>query len=275
MKKLLLFLFALPIVAQIITPTASVINVPQGGTTTIAYALSGATTAVGMQWDVQRSNPSLILAAPTIGAGAGSVNKVVSYNASRYMVYGINSSTQGVIPNGVLATALLTVPAATPIGPTTITVTTPLVQVDASGTGSTIMGGATLTINVTAVNTQTAVPNIVGQTQAAATSAITTVGLVVGIVTNANSNTVPQGSVISSNPAAGTLVNPGTAVSLVISLGPFVLTGDLNGDGVINAADLGIALNQALKISACTNGDVNKDGVCDVRDIVAIAKLVP
>ena len=68
--------------------------------------------------------------------------------------------------------------------------------------------------------TQVIVPNVVGQTQPAASSAITTAGLTVGGVTTASSNTVPQGSVISQNPAAGVSVAAATAVSLVISTGP-------------------------------------------------------
>src|SRR4029077_11459062 len=65
-----------------------------------------------------------------------------------------------------------------------------------------------------------AVPNVVNQTQAAATTAITGAGLVDGIVTNASSATVPAGSVISQNPVGGTQVAPGSAVNLVVSTGP-------------------------------------------------------
>ena len=45
-------------------------------------------------------------------------------------------------------------------------------------------------------------------------------GLAVGAVTTANSATVPSGIVISQNPAAGASVVTGTAVALVVSLGP-------------------------------------------------------
>jgi hypothetical protein len=64
------------------------------------------------------------------------------------------------------------------------------------------------------------VPNVVDMTQAAATSAITGATLVVGIVTNASSVTVPAGSVISQSPVGGSLAPPGSAVNLVISTGP-------------------------------------------------------
>lgn len=65
-----------------------------------------------------------------------------------------------------------------------------------------------------------AVPNVVGETQAAATTDITNAGLALGTVTTQYSDTVAAGLVISQNPAAGTLVSLGSAVSIVVSLGP-------------------------------------------------------
>src|SRR5271170_3948416 len=63
------------------------------------------------------------------------------------------------------------------------------------------------------------VPNVVGDTQAAATSAITGASLVVGTVTMASSATVAVGNVISQMPVAGTSVAGGSAVSLTVSSG--------------------------------------------------------
>jgi hypothetical protein len=69
------------------------------------------------------------------------------------------------------------------------------------------------------------VPNVVGLTQAQAIAAIGAVrgggGTRFGpvTVTTAFSNTVPAGSVISSNPAAGTFQLNGTPVAIVVSLG--------------------------------------------------------
>ena len=64
-----------------------------------------------------------------------------------------------------------------------------------------------------------AVPNVVGMTQAAATSAITTVSLAAGTITSQYSDTVAAGFVISQNPAAETVANVGSAVDMVVSLG--------------------------------------------------------
>jgi beta-lactam-binding protein with PASTA domain len=67
------------------------------------------------------------------------------------------------------------------------------------------------------------VPNVVGMTQAAATSALNTANLVVGTVTEVYDSTVPLGSVISTSPIGGTVVPKGSSVALVVSKGPEVV----------------------------------------------------
>ena len=74
-----------------------------------------------------------------------------------------------------------------------------------------------------AATTTVSVPNVVGDTQAAAESAITAVGLVVGTITSVSSNTVAVGDVISQSPVAGTTAATGSAVDLVISSGPALI----------------------------------------------------
>lgn len=64
------------------------------------------------------------------------------------------------------------------------------------------------------------VPNVVGETQAAATTDITNAGLVLGTVTTQYSSSVAAGLVISQSPVGGTLVALGSSVSIVVSLGP-------------------------------------------------------
>ncbi len=83
-------------------------------------------------------------------------------------------------------------------------------------------GSATATDSTTIIF-QVSVPNVVGDTQSAATTAIQNAGLVLGTVTMASSNTVPSGDVISESPSAGTMVNSGTAVNLVVSTGTATL----------------------------------------------------
>src|ERR1700677_889029 len=71
---------------------------------------------------------------------------------------------------------------------------------------------------------QFSVPNVVGDTQSVATTAITGAGLTVGTVTQASSATVASGSVVSQAPAAGTSAASGSSVALVVSSGPAPVT---------------------------------------------------
>ena len=64
------------------------------------------------------------------------------------------------------------------------------------------------------------VPNVVGMTEEEAKNTITAAGLKVGEVIEDYNDIIPKGSVISQNPTVGTLVDPDTAVNLVISKGP-------------------------------------------------------
>jgi MBG domain (YGX type)/Bacterial lectin/PASTA domain len=80
--------------------------------------------------------------------------------------------------------------------------------------------GATQSISVqgTALSPQVAVPAVLNDTLAVATSSITGLGLTVSSVTSPSS-TVPVGEVISQSPSAGTLVTIQSSVSLIISSG--------------------------------------------------------
>jgi hypothetical protein len=63
------------------------------------------------------------------------------------------------------------------------------------------------------------VPNVVGQTEAAARSAITAAQLAVGTVSRAAHATVPSGITISQNPGAGASVPQSSSVNFVVSTG--------------------------------------------------------
>jgi beta-lactam-binding protein with PASTA domain len=67
------------------------------------------------------------------------------------------------------------------------------------------------------------VPNVVNQTQAAASQTLVAAGLSVGAITTVNSSTIAAGRVISSSPAAGAVAATGTSVALVVSLGPVLV----------------------------------------------------
>jgi hypothetical protein len=95
--------------------------------------------------------------------------------------------------------------------------------------------------------TPVAVPSVVGETQAAATSAITGAGLVLGTVTTQSSSTVPSGSVISESPAAGTQVSTGSAVNLVVS----------SGSGALSAANINLIFVVSSDLAYEAAGDVS------------------
>ncbi|MEM7384770.1 MAG: PASTA domain-containing protein, partial [Verrucomicrobiota bacterium] len=76
---------------------------------------------------------------------------------------------------------------------------------------------------------QPTVPDVIGQQQAAAEAAIVAANLAVGAVTEQFSDTFAAGSVLEQNPVGGTRANPGTAVDLVVSLGPRPTVPDVVG----------------------------------------------
>jgi len=71
---------------------------------------------------------------------------------------------------------------------------------------------------------QTQVPNVAGQTLAAATAQVIEAGLRVGIVSNQSSQDVPAGQVIRQSPLADATVPVSSPVNLVISFGPYAYT---------------------------------------------------
>lgn len=66
----------------------------------------------------------------------------------------------------------------------------------------------------------TTVPNVVDLPESTAKAHITSAHLVVGTISTAHTSHVPAGDVISESPKAGIVVCKGTAVNLLISLGP-------------------------------------------------------
>src|ERR1700690_3041413 len=68
--------------------------------------------------------------------------------------------------------------------------------------GTMVAPNSLISVVVSSGPAQVSVPNVVGMTQAAATTSLSSVGLAVGIVTPATSATVPTGTVISQSPAA-------------------------------------------------------------------------
>lgn len=79
------------------------------------------------------------------------------------------------------------------------------------------------------------VPDVQGRTLARAKLLLTADGLEPGMVTREFSEDVPKGSVISSDPGAGTQRHAGTAIALVVSKGAPVDVPDVTGDDLDKA----------------------------------------
>lgn len=85
--------------------------------------------------------------------------------------------------------------------------------------GATEPRGTEVVLDVSAGQRQLQVPSIVGLAQAVAEDAIEKAGLEVGDVQQQESQSA-RGAVLSTNPAAATLVAPSTRIDLVVSSGP-------------------------------------------------------
>ncbi len=86
--------------------------------------------------------------------------------------------------------------------------------------GSIVLEGSAVDLLVSLGPVMVTVPDVTGMTQAGAQAAIVAAALAAGSVTQEYSATVAAGNVIGQSPAAGTVVVHGTAVDLVVSLGP-------------------------------------------------------
>src|SRR4029450_123340 len=98
------------------------------------------------------------------------------------------------------------------------------------GAGADVVVGSAIALTISTGLPHVSAPNVVGLTEAAASTAVTGAQLVVGTITSASSMTVPAGSVISQSPAAGADVVVGSAIALTISTGlPHVSAPDVVG----------------------------------------------
>ena len=127
------------------------------------------------------------------------------------------------------------------------------------------------------------VPNVVGMTQSAATTALTAAGLTLGTVTTQYSDSEPYGSVIGQNPTAGSQANLGTAVALVTSVGEapapapnplsllnnYFVTGDYAAAGVtLRGTGTGGVATGTINIPDSTTNPGVSQGVPDGADII-------
>ena len=180
-------------------------------------------------------------ASTSVNTGSA-VSLVVSSGPPQVAVPNVVGMTQATATTAINSAGLV-LGAVTTQSSSTVPAGSVISQNPAAGTN--VISGSAVSLVVSSGPPQVAVPNVVGMTQATATTAINSAGLVLGAVTTQSSSTVPAGSVISQNPAAGTNVISGSAVSLVVSSG---------GAGVLVPKVVGLSLLTAYE-------DITKAGL--------------
>ena len=115
---------------------------------------------------------------------------------------------------------------------------------------------------LTAGQIRPAVPDVVNMTQAVAVASIAAAGLVTGSSTNAYSNTIVMGNIVTQTPVAGTPVIIGTPVNIIVSLGrpTRTISGhvlDSGGLAISNAVMNGLPGNPSCNSSGFYTADVN------------------
>jgi serine/threonine-protein kinase len=132
------------------------------------------------------------------------------------------------------------------------------------GAGAQVRKGGDVDVSVSEGILTLEVPEVAGKAQADAEAALKTAGLPRGEVTQEYHDTVPQGTVISSSPAAGEVVPHTTAVNLVVSNGRQpVEPPDVTGSSRDDAA-------AALQGAGLTVGDVTEQ----FSDSVAAGRVI-
>jgi beta-lactam-binding protein with PASTA domain len=129
--------------------------------------------------------------------------------------------------------------------------------------GSSVTEGSPVNLIISSGPPMVAIPNVVGLTQGAATATITEAKLKLGNVTQQNSNTVATGDVISEDPASGSSAAEGSAVTLVISSGPLMVTVP-NVVGLTQGAATTTITEAKLKLGNVTQQNSNTVATGDV-----------
>ena len=269
--------------AQVAVP--NVVNLTQATATTSitgAGLTAGTVTTAASTTIVIGNVISESPAAGTLVNSGSAVNLVVSAGV---LVPNVVGSTQAAATTSIIGAGLV---AGTVTTVASSTVPSGSVVSESPAAGTAVNGGSAVDLVVSSGPGQVPVPNVVGSTQAAATTAITGVGLVVGTVTTASSLTVAIGNVISETPAAATSVNAGSAVNLVISLGTTVpnVVGStqaaaqtaIAGAGltvgtVTTASSLTVAIGNVISSSPAAGTAVS--GGSAVAFVVSIGTTVP
>ena len=175
---------------------------------------AGFLTEIVTEYDEEIPAQTVITQSPEKGTGyrGDTINLVISKGPQPRKVPNTAGQTQAEAEEAVAALDL--VPEVKTAYDENAAAGTVLSQSPASGT---VPKGGTVTLTVSKGPKPRTVPNVVGKTEAAASTAITDLGLKVS-VTKKYDASVKAGVVISQNPASGTLEKGGT-ITLTVSLG--------------------------------------------------------
>ena len=121
--------------------------------------------------------------------------------------------------------------------------------------GTSVSENTTITVFVSTGKSQIEMPELKGMTEIMATDLLGQSKLVLGEILQGHSATVPQGQIIESDPAAGTMVAEGTVVNLTISDGLVVVPDVRNYSlseamSLLNAADVALTVETGT-LDAC------------------------
>jgi hypothetical protein len=185
----------------------------------------------------------------------GSGNLTVFLNSNSWNV--TTAPAPAIVPNVVNSTQASAATMITGVGLVVGTVTSQSSATVASGSvisespgaGTSVAAGSSVNLVVSTGPAEVSVPDVVGSSQASATTTITGAGLALGTVMQQSSSTVASGNVISETPSAGTTVAAGSSVSLVVSTGPAVSSGGGTSSGGGGALDW-ISLFELLALVA-------------------------
>jgi beta-lactam-binding protein with PASTA domain len=238
---------------------------------TVTMMASG-TVASG---DVISESP---VAGTSVTAGSA-VNLTVSSGPGDVTVPNVVGDTQAAATTAI-TNASLTVGTVTTVISATVASGDVINQSPAAGTS--VAAGSAVNLTVSSGPAMDTVPNVVGDTQTAAATAITGAGLTVGTVTMASSATVASGKVISESPAAGTSVAAGSAVNLSVSSGTLTgtiyVTNSVTNSVLVFAPSPSGTLNEApiATIAGSNTGLQNPQGIAiDASGRIYVANDVP
>ena len=125
--------------------------------------------------------------------------------------------------------------------------------------------GTEVTLTVSSGAAKIEVPSVALLSEADARAQLEARGFTIGQINSVGSGTVPQGQVVSTEPAAGTPVPKGTAINLSVSNGMVTIpdvTGQPNQQGVSTMQGLLGATNVIAKVnSACSGGTIQSQSL--------------